>query len=365
VATAVDTTLLIDTDVHESPPQGRGMKDLVPYFDPHWQRYIKGVGGEWQGHGTSSTYITPLPPYGNRADWNVGGERAGSTVEEMRKQLFDAEGVSIAILGGPNFSPSGLVTDPEFATALASAYNDYEIENWLDKDPRLRGSVHVAAQVPEAAAREIDRVGAHPQIVQVLLPLATDKQWGDPIYRPIWEAALRSDLVVSFHHTNRTQTTLGWPRYFIEWHTMAAPQAAQNQVLSLICSGTFDRYPELKVVMLEGGVTWVHWLIWRLDQQYRELRQNVPWVKRLPSEHIRDNVRVATQPMTEVTTSEFVKLVEMTDTARCYVFATDYPHYDADTPRNVLPPSLPPDLLRRIRYQNALETFPRLANLAN
>ena len=51
---------------------------------------------------------------------------------------------------------------------------------------------------------------------------------------------------------------------------MVAPQMAQHQVMSLIVHGMFDRYPELKVVMLESGVTWIFWLMWRLDQQFRE-----------------------------------------------------------------------------------------------
>ena len=34
-------------------------------------------------------------------------------------------------------------------------------------------------------------------------------------------------------------------------------QTAQNQVMSLIGNGVFDRFPELKVAMLEAGVTWV------------------------------------------------------------------------------------------------------------
>ena len=72
-------------------------------------------------------------------------------------------------------------------------------------------------------------------MVQVILPLFTDKQWGDPFYRPYlggrpcgtgWSS--RSTTACA------TETLLGWPRYYIEWHTMAAPQAAQNQVMSLI-----------------------------------------------------------------------------------------------------------------------------------
>jgi predicted TIM-barrel fold metal-dependent hydrolase len=147
----------------------------------------------------------------------------------------------------------------------------------------------------------------------------------------------------------------------IEWHTLCAPHAAQNQLTSLICQGAFDRNPDLKVVMLEGGVVWIQWLMWRLDQQYREFRNVVPWVKRLPSAHIRDNVRASSQPTTEVTPQEFERLVELSGTEMIYMFATDYPHYDADTAASVFPKSMSKDLRDRVRYRNALEFYPKLA----
>jgi predicted TIM-barrel fold metal-dependent hydrolase len=283
----------------------------------------------------------------------------GTDVGKLGEHLFGGEGVSVAILNGL-FHVSALMGEFEFAQALASAYNDWEIEQWLQRDSRLRGSIHVVAHDPAAAAREIDRVADNQQFVQVFLPTVTDRQYGDPQYRPIFEAAVRHNLVVAFHHGGHTRTALGFPRYFIEWHAMAAPQAAMNQLVSLICNGVFDKYPQLKVAFLETGVAWVPWFMWRVDQQYRELRIQVPWVKRLPSDYLRDNVRLSTQPMGDMRTADFVKLVEMTESDRMYMFSTDYPHYDADTAAQVLPGSLPEALRLRIRYKNALETYPRL-----
>jgi predicted TIM-barrel fold metal-dependent hydrolase len=156
----------------------------------------------------------------------------------------------------------------------------------------------------------------------------------------------------------------GWPRYFVQWHNTAQIHATQNQVTSLVCNGLFDRYPDLKVVFLESGVGWVTPFLWRFDQQYRELRSEIPWVKRLPSERIADHVRFATQPKGDVTASQFEELIEMGGTERLFMFSSDYPHYDADSPEVALPRTLPLALRRRIQYQNALETYPRLAGLA-
>src|SRR5262249_12245048 len=156
----------------------------------------------------------------------------GRSLESLRSHLLEGEGVSIAILNGPLFHPAAWPSDPEFAAAFASAYNDWQIAEYLEKDDRLRGSVHVGAD-PALAAREVDRAGAHPHMVQVFLPLVAERQWGDPLYRPIFEAAVRNGLVVAFQHGAETRTLFGFPRYYVEWHTLAAPGCVHNQIVSL------------------------------------------------------------------------------------------------------------------------------------
>ena len=92
------------------------------------------------------------------------------------------------------------------------------------------------------------------------------------------------------------------------------------------------------------------------------MRQDIPWVGRRPSEIIRSQVRLATQPMADIRTQDFVRLVEMIDAEDVFLFSTDYPHYDADSAENTLPPSMPADLRANVRFRNAIETFPRLAS---
>jgi predicted TIM-barrel fold metal-dependent hydrolase len=277
----------------------------------------------------------------------------------MRKHLFEGEGISLAILNG-FFYPSSIAGNFELAAALASAYNDWQIDNWLNKEPRLRGSIQIAVDDPEVAVREIDRIADHPQMVQVFLSLSSERQWGDPRYHPIYEAADRHGLAIAFHHSQVTRTLLGYPRHYIEWHTLAAPQAAMNQITSLIFNGVFDKFPNLKAAFLECGVAWVPWLMWRADQQYREVRVDVPWVKQLPSVYMRNNIRISTQPMSDVKPQYLTQLIEWTESDSMFMFSTDYPHYDADSVNHVLPKTLPEALRRRIRYQNAIETYPRL-----
>lgn len=342
---------LIDVDVHERLVSH---DDLGPYLEEPWRHYL--LNCNWPGP-RQLPYVHLLTSGVDRADSTPdNGGPAGSDLALMQSQLLDEWNIERAVLTGL-FYPSTLKAQFEFATALATAYNSWEIENWLDKDPRFRGSIHVAAQDPASAVREIDRVGPHPQMVQVLLPIAGTIEWGDPFYHPIFEAANRHGLHICIHQSTATLTTTGIPRYFMEWHTLL-PQAFISQVVSIICNGVLDKWPDLKLVLLEGGFTWVPPLMWRMDTQYRSLRMEVPWVKRMPSEYIRENIRCATQPMDDPDDPDhLLKCIEMIGNDKFLLFATDYPHWDFDSPDRAFPSNFPKDLKRKICYDNAKELY--------
>jgi predicted TIM-barrel fold metal-dependent hydrolase len=341
--------LLIDTDVHESPVSA---EDMRPFLPEHFQSVLY-AAGQW----TPYPPVATPPQAGARAEWVDESGRGGLEPELLVRHLFEEERVTTAILCGTWLTP--MQSSIEAACAVARAYNDWQIEHWLNFDKRLRGSVHIVADDPEEAAKEIDRVAKHSQIVQVRLPTVTNRQYGDPRYRPIYEAAIRNDLPIALHHGGHTKTVLGWPLNHLEWQTVAAPQAGMNQIMSIIVNGTFDRYPELKVVMLETGVTWLPWFNWRLDHQYREARIEIPWVKKLPSEHMRDHVRIATQPMGDCSPSQFAELAKEMEAEHMYLFSTDYPHYNADSVETTIPKSLG-EFGERVRWRNAVEFYPRL-----
>ena len=90
-----------------------------------------------------------------RPDWRVPGERPGSDLGSMQRDALDAFGIGLAIC---NPLTGGQVAVSEtMGAAICSAVNDWIIEHWLDKEPRLRASIVVPAQAPLLAAEEIER----------------------------------------------------------------------------------------------------------------------------------------------------------------------------------------------------------------
>jgi predicted TIM-barrel fold metal-dependent hydrolase len=239
---------------------------------------------------------------------------------------------------------------------MASAVNDWQVAEWLEQEPRLRASLVVPVQQPEMAAREIDRLGDHPGFVQVYLPVRSRELYGNRIYYPLFEAIARHDLVVGLHFggaPGNPPTASGWPSYYIEEYVGMA-HVFQSQVLNMIVEGLFDRFPTLRVALLEGGWTWMPSLMWRMDKEWKGLRREVPWNRMLPSEYVRRHMRLSLQPLDEPPdTAQLLETIDQLGSDELLMFSTDYPHYHFDAPEEALPAGLPEPLQRKILFENA------------
>jgi predicted TIM-barrel fold metal-dependent hydrolase len=341
--------LLIDADVHESIAT---LQDLVPYLAPPYRDWI--AKGAWRGFSQPFAYTSPGA--GNRADVrSADGSASVSDYALMRRQLLDAYGETHAVLTG-YFYPTMLKMQYAFGSAMAAAYNDYVCEHWLAKDDRFIGSIQINARDPDAAAREIDRMAAHPQMKQVMLPVVDDIAYGHPQFRPIFVAAARHGLVVALHHTILATGPYGMGLHYIERHTLL-PTSMMAQTISLILNGVFDEFESLRFIILEGGFSWLPHLMWRMDREYRQGRVEVPWVKKLPSQHIRERLRFSTQPTEDMNTAEWGKLIDLMGSDELLVFSTDYPHFDFDDPHLAIPRGLPEELRKKIFWTNGATLY--------
>jgi len=117
---------------------------------------------------------------------------------------------------------------------------------------------------------------------------------------------------------------------YFETHVLW-PQAIQTHLVSFIAHGVFEKFPELRLVLIEGGSAWIPSLLWRFDTEYKGLRREVPWLKRLPSEYFAEHVWVTTQPLEIAPKKEnVVELLRSMNLQDRLVYSSDYPHWDAD-----------------------------------
>lgn len=360
-AEAPARVMVADTDVHH------GMWDkssLHPYLSRvHRERLDEygfgGGGGGYAYNGGAGGYRMEL--FGERRP--TAGGVVVPDPEMCRRQLLDEAGVDIALLGGGGgeiASTSG--PDVAYSNALIRAFNDYSVNEWLSVDDRFRLAIAVSVQDPAAAAAEVDRLADHPQVVSVMLPCGSTRPFGHGSFRPLHEACARRGLAITVHFgqegagVNPPPTSAGWPGGYVEGRMMR-PAYYMVHLSSLVFEGVFEEFPTLKVGMIETGVSWIPPFIWRMDQNWKALRHQIPWVKRPPSEYVLEHVRFSSQPLDEPPNSSMLtELLDWVQADRMMMFSSDYPHFDWDDPRQTLK-HLPLPLRRRIFWDNAAELY--------
>jgi predicted TIM-barrel fold metal-dependent hydrolase len=359
---------LVDCDVH--PIMKGGMADLRPFLSRAAQRRL-GLDERRNLTTVGHREAVSIPRnmlYVNQAGVLRDDARApdgsapGADPAFTAEQLLDANGIDRAVLIGGEVLGLGAMPDPDAAAMIASAYNDWLAATWFAADERYRGYLVVGAQDPALAAQEIRRAGRDERFVGVLLPL-TNILMGQRHYYPIYEAAAELGIPIAVHPNSgegifRTSPPMagGTPTYYVEWHT-GLSQVFQANVISLICHGVFERFPRLKVIMTEGGLGWIPDVMWRLDKNVKGLRDEVPWIRRLPSEYVADHVRFTTQPLPEPKRRHHLHvLCEIARADRTLMFSSDYPHWDFDDPRHALT-TLPAEIRQRVASENAVETY--------
>jgi len=343
-----ETPAIIDTDVHNT------MGDLIPYLPRQWH-------DTWNAQhiGAPGMWRNPRGVSRRDADTPSGGAPASDPWFLLTDHL-DRFDIDYAILTGPG--GIRLTPDPDYLNAMVSAYNNAFVDRWLGVSDRLKGSIMVNGNDPAAAATEIRRHADHPDMVQVIMSSTTLMPLGHRHYHPIYQAAAEAGLPVAIHPGAEGSgmayppTPAGYPTSYIEWHNIL-PINYMTQVNSLVCEGVFEKFPTLVVVGLEGGLAWLPHLMWRMNKNYKALRDTVPWLKQLPSEYIRQHIRLSTQPIEEPEQPGHLRsILEMMSAEQTVVFSSDYPHWDNDNPRMTLR-QIDPGMRQRIMAGTAAELY--------
>jgi predicted TIM-barrel fold metal-dependent hydrolase len=252
----------------------------------------------------------------------------------------------------------------EAAQAAHIATNEWLADRWLDSrhnwHERWRGSISVTIEDPQGAVSEIERWAEHPHMAQVLIRAEPRPSWGNPMYDPIWAAAVKHDIPVSCHLGRGHYDTLpmppvGLPSYNHDFMVTYSLLAA-NQVMSLIFDGVFDRHPQLRIVFIEHAFSWILPLMWRMDALY-EARKSWMDITRKPSDYVKEHLRFSTQPLDyPEDKTELTRAFEWMECEKILLFSSDYPHWTFDDPRWLVK-HLHEHAREAIMFGNGIETY--------
>jgi predicted TIM-barrel fold metal-dependent hydrolase len=320
---------------------------------------------------------TGIPPYGewlqqSRPDGEIVTTTAGTYVAQepgsvpaRTNEYLQGNGVASAILL-PMLR--GLQPAADQGSAICHAYNAWLAATWLQDDaPDLGylGTIRVNPMDPEGSVAEIERWADDPRMVQVGVPMEAHHPYGQRYYLAIWEAAAAHGLPVAIKADGGVgvdyfPTMTGLPRTHIEFSSLHRDRFFVH-LASFIAEGVFERLPDLRIVFADGGFDMLAPAMWRMDMDWPITRTEVPWVRKIPSDYLRDHVRFVANRLEGPPDTEpdvVVEWAERTDAAHLLLYGSGYPLWSSARPGQILP-ALSAEDRDRILRGNAEELYGR------
>lgn len=221
------------------------------------------------------------------------------------------------------------LTDPELTLAYCRAYNRWIADFCRDSGGRLNAVAHLSLLDPEGAAAELRRAVADGCVGAWVAPFThTRKAHGHPDHDVLWQTATELDVPVAVHPTYEPGFCTpvrfdGFGRAAEFHYNVMLRQGTQQALLSFFTHGTLERYPDLRLGVLESGMGWVGSFLDRADAVFETISGRGLPITTRPSELFARQCFISGDP------DETAAPLTMDHVgAQCFMWATDYPHPD-------------------------------------
>jgi 5-carboxyvanillate decarboxylase len=277
-------------------------------------------------------------------------------LDDERLTIMDANGVDVHLL---SLTAPGVQTfAAESAISLARLAND-RLAAVIGRHPgRFAGLAAVPPQDPPAAASEIERAVTELGLNGVIINSHTGSEYLDEEkFWPIFETAEALGAPIYIHpRSPASSMASAFKKYGLETGIWGFQADTGLHALRLICSGVFDRFPGLRIVLGHLGEGLPYWL-YRLDYMHpvRASYVSRPTLSLKPSEYVKRNFAITTSGMNWATVLRFCIEAVGADNI---MFAIDYPYQiTEDAVRFLDEAEISEEDKRKIYHRNAERIF--------
>lgn len=371
-----------DTDTHINPaaevleryvdPSFRPrLQDLAPYRIPiagsaeaggqPLHNYRVGVKFYRRLLGTAQ----PDPDFtGQRTTWKGSKPHRPGVQDDQatnRVQDMDDEGADVHLLIPTSWLSVVGLDDVSLETGLIRAFHRHMADFCGQFPSRLKGPIVASTRDVDESVRQIREWGRSNWAVAVL-PLSMSVPVDHPSLDPVWQAAQEHDLPIMHH--SFTWTPPYFPGYQDLWDNIflgrlaSHPWGAMRFIASFIGGGILDRYPRLRVGILECGFGWLPFWAKRMDEQASYVGGTAP-LKRRPSDYFTSGRFFCSIEMHEG--EDMFQQVTSVLGDDVLMYASDYPHSECHFPDSIDHvlqwSSLKPDTQRKLLWGNAARFY--------
>ncbi len=210
-------------------------------------------------------------------------------------QFLEDVGIESTVLYTTQGLACGNINSRDWAIALCRAYNDWLYHTYLRASPRFKGMALLPLQDPAEAVLELRRAVTELGMLGAMLPSnGLRGHLGDKEYWPIYEEADDLGCCLAVHGGVHFRLGMDQLQPYPPVHALGHPFGLMISCAGILFNGVFDRYPNLRVAFLEGGVAWLLLCLERFDRSYETHIPHNPrgeLLKLEPGERVSDYIK--------------------------------------------------------------------------
>ncbi|HIB12697.1 MAG TPA: amidohydrolase [Dehalococcoidia bacterium] len=271
-----------------------------------------------------------ISAHGRFDDVHTGGYDPDQHIKDM-----EIDGVSGEVL----YPSQGLfyfkIAESELMSAVFRVYNDW-LSDFCGTNPdRLKGIAMINLDDVADGMRELERSAKMGLVGGMISEYPWEaRRYDSPEYEPFWAAAQDLNMPLSLHTaTRREGKSRGEGNTNIRDASGRANKVfwPSTSMCDMIFAGVFERYPKLKLAVVEFELAWVPHLLGTMDYTYRERHEEATYRFKndtLPSDFFHSNVYLSFQE-----DDIGIRLRDVIGVDQL-MWGSDYPHAESTFPKS-------------------------------
>ncbi len=340
-AKGFDDVLIVDVDSHHYENESFG--EILPFMENEVLKQLaiasRAKGGRGSvapsgfGYQDMGGRVTRYPLRSSEKTDDKGPHRD----IQLGERWMDAMGVDYSCLFPTGMLSIGLHPQKEMEVELCWAYNRWVTEKALpESNGRMFSMLSLPFSDPDACLRMVETFGHRKGVGGFMVTTVRPKMGVyENAYMKTYRAIEERGLVLSFHSgPSWGDSTFQSCNRFLSAHALGFSWYNILHCTNWVVNGMCERFPKMPVMWIESGLSWIPFVMQRIDHEYMLRPSECPLLKRKPSEYMRE-MFYSVQPMEIQDMDALECTFRMMDAENSLLYASDYPHWDFDLPSTI------------------------------
>ncbi len=352
---------IVDADIHHD--EGASARYMLQYIDSPVERFlVRSLSGEGR---------RPMVPL-NISYQDTGGrlqrfaarklEQTPANVHRnitLTRRTMEAMGATFGVLNPTTAMRLSTQPKRDWEFSLALAYNRWLANDLLPQEPQLKGMLYLPLHHPADALSMVEELGTKPGVAGCVIASPRYEKVQSNGMARVFAAMEERGLVLAFHGmANWDEPSLAAINRWGAVQALGVPHSNMTHMTNWLIGGMPERFPKLKVLWLESGAAWAHYLMQRLDGMYMKRVSEAPLLKEKPS-HYMARMYYCSQPLEAPEDLAALDVAFRSIHAETQlVWGSNFPAHDFDVPATIWDlPFLSESAKKAILGGNAMRLF--------